>query len=148
MKAYLTLFFIAISIIFGSAKGIKVNFKGIVRPYTVKIEKIESVDNETLVFVKIKQQKNYSYSISFEDCYIAPSDGSGTPIKGHLKIWNGDKKNIRDTKTVSDSDEEKFILSFPGINLSEIQNLNIKIGNILDRKKTEIIFTDIPLTKK
>lgn len=129
-----------------SAKSFKINQKTDVKPFSIKIEKMEVLPNETVFHIKVKQQNNFSYSIDFEDCYVKTSADS-EPIKGELKTWNDDKKIYRTVKTISNEDDEKLTLSFPTIDIPHTQPFTLKIGDIQNRDKTEIIIKDLK-TKK
>lgn len=128
------------------AKSIKINYKNQVRPFTIKIEKIDITDSGAVVYAAVKQQQNFSYGISFSDYYIKTPLNS-EPVKGTLQTWNNEKKVWSESKPMSDNKEEKFTLFFPIQNLSDAESFDIKIGNIEDRKKTELFFKDIPIKK-
>lgn len=146
MRKALTLLFLC-SFILLQAQNLKLNYKAEIRPFSFKIEKVKIIDDQAVFFIKVKQHKNFSYSISFEDCYISTASNP-EKIKGKLSTWNDDKKIYRNEKTISDEDDEKFTLTFPVPNIINEPKFDIKIGNILDRDKREIIFKDIKTKKK
>lgn len=132
--------------LFAFSQNVKINYKGEIRPYKFKIEKAEVKNGETTVIIKVKQQERFSYNISFEDCWLSVGNSSNE-IKGSLTSWNDNKKPNNYPKPVSDQDDEKFTLTFPGSDILSANEIDIKIGNIQDRSKTELIFRDIKLKK-
>lgn len=129
------------------AKGIKLNYKAQVKPYNVKIEKVEFKSGKALLYGKIKQQNRFSYSVDFSDCYLtAPSRSSA--VKGELVEWNDNKKITNFTKTISDQNNEEFIISFPAADFPESGQMDLHLGTILDRNKTPLLIEAIPLHKK
>lgn len=146
MKYLLSLMFVCCATLL-QAQSFKPKYEANVKSCTFKVEKIKVEDNQTLVFLKIMQRKNFSYSISFEECTIftlSAPDG----VKGVLKGWNDENKIWRDTKTISDKDWEECTLAFPSTDILNSQQIDLKVGRILDRDKTEIIFKGISLKKK
>lgn len=128
-------------------KSFNINFKMEIKPYTIKIEKVENVDGKTLVYGKIKQQKRFSYSVEFGDCAVitnANTDG----IHGDLIKWNNDKKIPFTIKPISDMMEESFVLSFPEGTIPQTGNFNLKIGTAQNRDKTELVIPNLTLQKK
>lgn len=129
------------------SQNIKINYKGEIKPYTFKIEKAEVKNDDTVFTIKVKQQERFSYNISFQDCWLSFGNSSDE-IKGSLKSWNDNKKIGSFPKPISDQKDEIFTLSFPGTDILYADEFNIKIGNIQDRLKTELIFNNIKLKKK
>lgn len=130
-----------------SAKGFKINSKIEIRPFTIKIEKIENNAQNTLIYGCVKQQERFSYSILFEDCLIITSDNPNG-IKGKLVKWNDDKKITHNDRTVSNSREERFVLEFPSDILPQTGAFSLRIGTIQNRAQTPIIIENISLKKK
>lgn len=133
--------------IFADAQSFKVNRDTRLKSYEVKIEKIEVGNGETVVYGKVKQKRNFSYNISFDDCYIL-LDNTEDKVEGVLRSWNDEKRGLKNPKPVSDQNFEKFSIVFPGIACADAGIITIKVGNIQDRQKTEIIFHDVTLTRK
>lgn len=128
------------------AKDLKINRKAHIKSISINIEKVEKTDYGTIVHVKVKQQENFSYGISFSDVYISKSNQTN-PTRGTLNSWNGNSKIEYDTKNVSDQNFDKFTLTFPGFFISEGDVFDIKLGNLLDRNKTDLILKDIQIKK-
>ena len=146
MRYLLSLILICCTILL-QAQSIKLKYEAKVKSCTFKVEKIKVENNQTLVFLKIKQRQNFSYSISFAECSIStPSAPDG--VKGVLKGWNDEEKIWRDTKTISDQDWEECTLAFPSTDILNSQQIDLMVGRILDRDKTEILFKGISLKKK
>lgn len=145
MKQLLIFLFLFLSLTL-SAKELKLDEKCQVLSIEVKLEKIEDLGENVIISGKIKQRKNFSYSVSFKDCKIETSEGKTIP--GKLIKWNDNEKIKSYDKTVSDDDSEKFVISFPSFNLGIIPDCTLTIGNVLDRKNTPIIFQNIKLKKK
>lgn len=146
MRFFFTLACLCTAILLG-AKGIKLNTKAEIKPYSITIEKVETSNGRTNVYGKIKQQKRFSYSIDFADCSVITSvnpDG----IKGQLTGWNDDKKIPFSIKPISDKKEEAFVLSFPEDAIPQTGLFDLKIGTEQNKDKTEIIVTDLSLEKK
>lgn len=130
-----------------SAKGIKINIKTEIKPYIIKIEKVENLDGKTLVYGTIKQQNRFSYSIEFGDCaVITPSNIDG--IQGNLVGWNDDKKVPFTMKPISDQKEESFVLAFPEGTIPETGNFSLRIGTAQNKDKTELVIPNLTLQKK
>lgn len=146
MKNILTIVLLCCAILAG-AYDYKVNRDIKIKTYDVKIEKIEVKNGETVVYGKVKQKRNFSYNISFEDCYLT-LDNYDYKTAGTLRSWNDEKKGLKNPKPVSDQRFEKFTLSFPGTACADARTITIKVGNIQDRQKTEIIFRDVILRKE
>lgn len=146
MKQIFLLLFIC-STLFVSAKGFKINVKTEIKPYTIKIEKVENIDGKTLVYGKIKQQNRFSYSVEFRDCAIITSSNT-VGVQGSLVGWNNDKKIPFTMKTISDQKEESFILAFPEGTIPETGNFNLKIGTAQNKNKTELIIPNLSLQMK
>lgn len=145
------LFFILLSLSLAAtlnAKGIKIDCKTVIKPYTIKIEKTETIGDQQYVYGKIKQQERFSYSISFEDCYVTSDNNSTSVTQGELIKWNDDKKVGNKIKTISDEEDEEFILAFPAGTIPDSGKFNLKLGNIQDRQKTDIVIYDLELKKK
>ena len=146
MRHILLLLFICSSLLL-SAKGFKINVKTEIKPYTIKIEKVENANGKTLVYGEILQQKRFSYSVEFGDCAIITSSNTDG-IRGELIGWNDDKKIPFTMKTISDKKEESFILAFPEGSIPETGNFSLKIGTAQNRDRTELIISDLTLQKK
>lgn len=145
-KYLLTLILFCTSIM-ANAQEYKINLKERLRPYEIKIEKVKVQVTETVIFLKIKQQERFSYSISFADCAVfTPSNPTG--VKGKLNSWNEDKKIHQDIKTINDEDWEEFTLSFPTHEFISAPYFDLKIGTVQDRKKTELTVLNIRIKKK
>lgn len=146
MKQILSIF-LAMTAIMLQAKDIKIDYTGVVMPFVFKIEKMNVVDTETVITIKVKQRSNFSYSISFADCYVTIPSTNET-VKGDLTSWNDDNKIYRKEQTISDQEDERFTLTFPTTILPECGPFDIKIGNILNKDKTPILFNGISAKKK
>lgn len=148
MKQVLLLLFIFLCSTFSlSAKGFKINVKTEIKPYTIKIEKVENADGKMLVYCKIKQQARFSYSVEFGDCAVIT--GSNTNgVQGSLYGWNDDKKIPFTIKPISDQKEESFVLAFPEGTIPQTGNFNLKIGTAQNRNRTELIIQNLTLQKK
>lgn len=145
MKYFLT--FIALFLAFClNAQNVRPNHRIEVKPFTVKIDKIEAKNGVTTIQGKVKQQKRFSYGISFADCAII-TDSAPDGIKGELVKWN-DKKSKKSDKNVSDEDFDKFVLTFPGNEVFSNATIDLRLGCILDRDRTEILVKDIRIKKK
>ena len=129
------------------AKSHKINHKSNVSSISFKIEKAEYKDEHTTIIVKVKQKQNFSYNISLTDIYILPSNHYVDTIRGKLINWNNHKNPNPSNIPVSDENEELLILSFPGDVITDNPAFDLKIGNIMDRKKTELLFKDIPFSR-
>ena len=147
MKYLLTLLLICGTMLCVNAKNYKINRNEQIRPFELKIEKIHIHGNDALIFVKIKQIQRYSYNVSFADIYLV-TPGNPDGVKGKLESWNDDTKIYRDEKTVSDEEWEEFTLAFPAAGILEAPSFTLKIGNVLDRNKTELIVPDIVIKNK
>ena len=146
MKYILLLLFIC-STLFLSAKGFKINIKTEIKPYTIKIEKVEDLNGKTLVYGKIKQRERFSYSVEFGDCAIITSPNvNGT--QGNLVEWNDDKKIPFTLKPISDQKEESFVLAFPEGSIPQVGTFNLKIGTVQNKNRTELVISNLTLKKK
>ena len=146
MKQIFLLLFICCSLSL-SAKGVKINVKTEIKPYTIKIEKVETVNGKTLVYGEILQQKRFSYSVEFGDCAVITSSNPNG-VQGNLVGWNEDKKIPFTMKTINDKKEEKFILSFPEGTIPQAGSFSLKIGTAQNKDKTELIIPNLSLQKK
>ena len=144
----LSLLFLCLCIsLSGSAKGIKINSKSEIKPYIIKIEKVENVGDKTLLFGKIRQFKRFSYSVDFGECkIITSSNPSG--IDGSLTKWNDDKKIPFQVKPISDMKDESFIISFPYGSFPEEGDFDLQIGTAQNKDKTKLIIPKLSLQKK
>lgn len=146
MKQILFILFLCYGLLL-SANEIKINSKTEIRPYTIKIEKIEYHGNNAFVYGKVKQQERFSYSISFEECLIVSSE-IPQGVKGELIKWNDDKNVTTKIKTISDKSEEKFILEFPLEAIPTTGYFSLKIGTALNKNKTPLIIEKLTIQKK
>ncbi|MCM1356796.1 MAG: hypothetical protein NC212_10380 [Staphylococcus sp.] len=129
-----------------NAQRIKVNFNGEIHPYNFKIEKIEVKNGKTMVYATVKQKKNFSYNLLFDDCQLIPNS-TNTPVHGTLCEWNESNKALDFAKSVNDEKQDKFILIFSGTDIIGASGFNIKMGTIQNRKKTPVIFENIAIKK-
>lgn len=146
MKYLLSILIFCSCIFYINAEKFRVNYKESIKPFNFRIEKVEVKNGETYVYCKVQEFKNFSYNLSFEDCYLIIENVSDI-IPGKLTAWSDDKKVTQYVKSVSDENDEKFVLTFPGTDISNVKTFGIKIGNIMDKKKTDIIFKDIKIRK-
>ena len=146
MKHILLLFFICSSILL-SAKGFKINIKTVIKPYSIKIEKVENLGGKTLVYGEIKQQERFSYSVEFADCAVITSSNANG-IAGELIEWNNNKKIPFTMKPISDKKEESFVLAFPEGSIPETGKFDLKIGTTQNKNRTELIIQNLTLQKK
>ena len=145
---HLSLLFLCLCIaLSGFAKGIKINNKSEIKPYIIKIEKVENVGDQTLVTGKIRQLKRFSYSVDFGDCkIITPSNPDG--VVGSLCKWNDDKKIPFQIKPISDLKNESFTIAFPYGSIPEEGDFDLQIGTSQNRDKTKLIIPNLTLQKK
>lgn len=143
MKKILVILFLFCGLLL-SAKGYKVKSKTQIKPFTIKIEKVEYKNNQALVIGNVKQQERFSYSISFEDCNVT-TGGESNKTEGKLLDWNGEKKVGSMIKTISDEKEEKFILAFPETAIPKSGSFTLRMGTILNSAKTPIIIEGLKL---
>lgn len=146
MKRLLLLLFIGFSLTL-MAKGVKLNYKGTVMPFDVKIEKILLVESkgETGIFCKIKQKKNFSYQVNFEGCNIITPDGE--TYYGELYRWDG-KNTKEQLQHVSDEYYEELLLVFPTAKLVDFDEFDITVGFIKNQQKTPLTFKNVKIIKK
>ena len=148
MKKYLVLMCLCLGLGLSlcAKETYKVNVKKEIKPYTIKIDKFQLDGDIAYLYGTVKQYERFSYSISFEDCAV--SSNNGQSIRGKLYEWNGNKNIENTTKTISDVNAEKFILEFPKEAFSEGSGPYVlKLGNKLDREKTELILKDLQIKK-
>lgn len=146
MRYLLTLLVICSALLM-QAKDYKIDRKERVQPYELKIEKFQVKGPNALLYVKIKQQKRFSYNVSFDNCYIT-LPGQADSIKGTLTKWNDEKKIYRNEKPVSDEGWEEAVISFPVSGIFEAPSFDLMLGNILDRKRTELRFKSLVIKNK
>ncbi|MDE6266537.1 MAG: hypothetical protein K2M07_04200 [Muribaculaceae bacterium] len=146
MRNIFALIFICLGLSLFAKDTYKVNIKREFKPYSVKVEKVKYVDNEVLVFCIIKQYPRFSYSISFTDCFLATEIGA-EKVQGKLVEWNDNKKISSMDKTISDRNDEHFVLEFPMTSIPLSGKFELKIGNILDKHRTEFILKDLEIKK-
>ncbi len=146
MRYLLSFIFLCI-IVCANAQYLKVNYKGEIRPYTIKIDKIEVKENQTIVFVEVKQQKNFSYNILLDNCTLIPNSTS-QQVEGKLRTWNDSKKALEFSKPVRDDCAEKFTIMFPGTDILTSDYFDITIGTIQNRQKTPITIQNVAIKKK
>lgn len=145
MRQLITFAFICMGLLL-MAKGVKINVKEEIKPYTIKVEKVEFDKGKALIFCKIKQQQRFSYSIEFADCaVITSSNPSG--IKGELVHWNDDKKIPFTCKPISDAKNESFVLSFPEESIPMTGIFDLKIGTVLNKDKKDLIIRNLSIDK-
>lgn len=146
MKRLLLLLFIGFSLTL-MAQGIKLNYKGAVMPFDVKIEKIIPWEwsGSTGVFCKIKQKENFSFQINFEGCNIITPDGE--THYGKLIKWRG-KNQMGQLQHVGGEDYEEFLLVFPTTKLVDYDEFDITVGFIKNQQKTPLTFKNVKIIKK
>ncbi|MDE6483907.1 MAG: hypothetical protein K2L14_00735 [Duncaniella sp.] len=128
------------------AKNLKVNRKEEIKSIKLNIENVEPTQSGSIVYVSLIQKKNFSYNISFSDIYLSIPNES-IKIKGKVFEWDNDRKAVSDTKSISDKEKSSMSIWFPDITLSKDDTFDIKIGDLLDRNRTELIVTDVKAKK-
>lgn len=128
-----------------NAQSLKVNLSQTVVSLEVKLNKFTQEKDGVKLEGAVKQKKNFSYSLSMENCEIISANEKIYP--GQLIVWNDNKKNPSLIQSISDEKAEKFSIYFPGLQLKDCANIELKFGTILDRAKTPIIFKITQLKK-
>lgn len=130
-----------------TSQAIKINSKTEIKPYSLKIEKIEFVGDKSLIYGKVRQQERFSYSISFEDCLIISSENPNG-VQGRLVEWNDNKKFNGLERPISDSHEDKFVLEFPKDAVPVNESFSLRIGTTLNKQKTPLIIENLFIQRK
>lgn len=144
MKHILLLLFLSVSFAL-TARVFKVNYKGTVMPFEVKIERITVRGNSTIVEGKIKQKSNFSYQMTFEGCNIVMCDGD--TITGELRNLDGNSVD-EFTHTIGDGADEAFVIVFPVIDFDKCEDFSITLGYIKNQKQTPLTFENVRINKK
>lgn len=143
---YLITFILSFCVLFANAQKYKIKAETSVHPFEIKIEKLELKDGKALIHGKIKQKKNFSYNISFENCSMTIDDSSEI-INGELKSWNGETRRLNLPKVVDCDDYDKFVLSFGISEIPPSKSFTLVPAYILNKDKTDIIFKNLKLKK-
>lgn len=125
-------------------KSIKINQRTACVTMQIKLDKFEEQKDGTITLKgEIRQKRNFCYSVLFEGCNIVLCDGE--KISGTLTHWDGYPAGSRFERTVSDEENEKFIITFPNFYINKCDKVTLDLGKILNREKSPIIIqVEIP----